>query len=113
MKPFTCLLQGTAWDLASFDIQDRYETVSLQVSNRKARRGERQRTPLFDIDMGGLGWLTVATAYDDYMSVEKRRKLLQRANIKIWGHAHLKPVVRETLMPNQAGLLRSKQWKTV
>ena len=113
LKPFTCLLQGTAWDLASFDIQDRYETVSLQVSNRKARRGERQRTPLFDIDMGGLGWLTVATAYDDYMSVEKRRKLLQRANIKIWGHEHLKPVVRETLMPNQAGLLRSKQWKTV
>ena len=63
--------------------------------------------------MGGFGWVTVATSYDDYMSVRKRVRLLQRAKIKIWGQECLKPSVRQLMIPSQAGTLRSKHWKTI
>jgi len=112
-RELTPTLEGNIWDLASFDIQDRYEQISYRVSERKKKRKERQRTPLMDIDMGGFGWVTVATSYDDYMSVRKRVRLLQRAKIKIWGQECLKPSVRQLMIPSQAGTLRSKHWKTI
>ena len=114
--PLTCLINSTVWDLsgdAEIDLQELYDETSFRVSSRKVRKGQRQRTPFVDIDMGGLGWLTIATSYDDYMSVDKRVQLLQRAHVSVWGHAFLTPTVRDPLMPNQAGELRSKDWKTV
>jgi hypothetical protein len=110
------LINSTVWDLsgdAEIDLQELYDETSFRVSSRKVRKGQRQRTPFVDIDMGGLGWLTIATSYDDYMSVDKRVQLLQRAHVSVWGHAFLTPTVRDPLMPNQAGELRSKDWKTV
>ena len=113
LRQLECLLEDNVWDVASFDMQETYEATSFRVSSRKSKRGQRQRTPLFDIDLGGFGWITVATSYDDYMSMDKRISLLQRANICIWGHKFLPVVVREPLMPSQAGALRSKKWTTL
>jgi hypothetical protein len=113
LRQLECLLEGSVWDSASFEMQKAYEAKSFRISSRKSKKGQRQRTPLFDIDLGGLGWITVATSYDDYMSMDKRISLLQRANICIWGHKFLPVVVREPLIPNQAGELRSKKWVTL
>jgi ribosome biogenesis GTPase A len=119
-EPLTLLLKDNVWDLSSVDdrdnydnFQDLYDERSFRVSGRKLKKGQRQRTPFVDIDMGGFGWLTIATSYDDYMSLTKRIDVLQRANVSIWGHSFLKPIIRSPLIPNQAGELRSKDWTTV
>ena len=113
--PMKVLLEGTLLDLAAeSNLLVNYKALSQTVSKRRLRQKKAQRASLFDIDIGGLGWMTFACSMDDRTSLQKRMVLLQEAHVRVWGHPSLdKPWVREPLIPQAASQLMRKEWQTL
>ena len=106
------LLVGTIWDLIPDNLRRDYMRVSSRVSRQQNFSGPR-RSCIADVDLGGIGWLTLACAYRDNYPVERRKNLLQRTTLTFWGHSSLKASFRPTIMPRDAssswGKLQQRQ----
>eukprot|EP00946_MAST-07B_sp_MAST-7B-sp1_P000206 g206.t1 len=113
--PMELLMEGSLWQFAGgAGLQEGYEGISASISTRKYKQRKTQRTSLLDIDIGGVGWLTFACSVDDRTKLQKRRRVLEEALVRVWGHPALgAPVVRPPLIPLGASQLKRKEWKTL